>query len=426
MIAAGGCRCGGSSREVPGAEREPTLLERIDESLSAAGAFLASQQSADGSIRSRTYAALKDGWSLTTLSLATLRFVPQTSEIERAYRRGADFIASLVDDQGRIANDRERPQYAVYSIALAVLVLNAPGNERHLEARDALMEMLRSLQLTEHNGWQPSDPSYGGWSYYHDLPVKPDGPLTDVLLPANLTATLYAIGAIRLAGVASDDPAMVKALAFVKRCQNYADNPAQGDPDYDDGGFFMSPEVADENKAGTAGTDRFGRTRYRSYGSITADGLRAMIRLGMELDHPRVRAAADWLRLRFTAARTPGMFPPQDEYRRESTYYYYLWSVAHALRLLAIPEIRTRAGKLQWARVLANEVLQRQRPDGSWLNRYTEGREDDPIVATAFAAAALANAKIALTGEQQSHAALPQPETDAGPAGAGAAGDASR
>ena len=45
------------------------------------------------------------------------------------------------------------------------------------------------------------------------------------------------------------------------------------------------------------------------------------------------------------------------------------------------------------------------RADGTWHNRFTEGREDDPIVSTAFAIAALANARITLTGEQQSHAA---------------------
>lgn len=384
-----------------------TLVQRIDRSLAKAGAFLVAQQSPDGSIRSKTYAALKDGWSLTTLSLASLRFVPQSQEVKRAYRRGVDFIASLVDENGEIATGPDGPEYAVYSISLAILVLNAPGNERHAAARDALIAILRKLQLTEQNGWAPSDPSYGGWGYYRDIPKKPDGRITDVLLPSNLTATLYAIGAIRLAGVPDDDPSMVKTLSFVKRCQNYAGNPAQRDQKYDDGGFFMSPDVPDDNKAGVAGTDRFGRARYNSYGSMTADGLRALIRLGMDVDHPRVQAAANWLRQRYTPARTPGVFPPQDEYRRESTYYYYVWSASHALRLLAIPEIQTRAGKLHWAPLLAKAVLERQRPDGSWYNPFTEGREDDPVVATAFAVAALANARITLTGEQQSHAAAP-------------------
>jgi hypothetical protein len=404
-FAAGGCRKKESPPSAPPAEEGLTLLQRIDRSLGKAGSFLASQQDPDGSIRSKTYSALKDGWSLTTLTLASLRFVPQTPEVEKAYRRGADFIASLVDEKGQIATGPDGPKYAVYSIALAILVLNAPGNERHAKARDALIAILRRLQLTEQNGWQPSDPSYGGWGYYWDVPVKPDGPITDVLLPSNLTATLYAIGAIQLAGVPTDDPALVKALSFVKLFQNYSDNPAQRDEKYDDGGFFMAPDVPDDNKAGVAGTDRFGRTRYNSYGSMTADGLRALVRLGVDVEHARVQASADWLRARYTAARTPGVFPPQDEYRRESTYYYYAWSVAHALRLLAIAEIQTRAGKIAWAPVLAEEVLKRQRPDGTWHNRFTEGREDDPIVSTAFAIAALANARITLTGEQQSHAA---------------------
>ena len=36
-----------------------------------------------------------------------------------------------------------------------------------------------------------------------------------------------------------------------------------------------------QNKAGAAGMDRFGRQRMRSYGGMTADGIRAMIRCGL-------------------------------------------------------------------------------------------------------------------------------------------------
>jgi hypothetical protein len=42
---------------------------------------------------------------------------------------------------------------------------------------------------------------------------------------------------------------------------------------------------------------------------------------------------------------------------------------------------------------LAEELLRRQRPNGTWVNRYTDAKEDDPLVATPWAAAALAIAK---------------------------------
>jgi len=54
-----------------------------------------------------------------------------------------------------------RPVYPLYSAALGTIVLNAPGNERHRPARDALLATLRRLQLGSDNGWQPGDASFG-------------------------------------------------------------------------------------------------------------------------------------------------------------------------------------------------------------------------------------------------------------------------
>src|SRR5205807_5753523 len=65
-----------------------------------------------------------------------------------------------------------------------------------------------------------------------------------------------------------------KAGVFVRRCQNWADNCELRDSRFDDGGFFFLPDDPTRNKAGEAGTDRTGRTRFVSYGSTTADGLR--------------------------------------------------------------------------------------------------------------------------------------------------------
>jgi len=42
-----------------------------------------------------------------------------------------------------------------------------------------------------------------------------------------------------------------------------------------------------------------------------------------------------------------------------------------------------------WAPALARELIDRQNADGSWTNRFTDGKEDDPLVATPLALAAL-------------------------------------
>src|SRR5262249_36783499 len=133
---------------------------------------------------------------------------------------------------------------------------------------------------------------------------------------ADLSSTLFAIGALRIAGVAADDSAIRRALVFIERCQNLAANDRAGDPRFDDGVFFFSTTDSVRNKAGVAGPDRQGRLRYHSYGSATADGLRALLRCGLAKDHPRVVAARTWLEAHFSASSHPGTFEPARELER--------------------------------------------------------------------------------------------------------------
>ena len=65
-----------------------------------------------------------------------------------------------------------------------------------------------------------------------------------------------------------------------------------------------------------------------------------------------------------------------------SVYFYWCWSAAHALAAAGV-------GDVPWAEALAEELVRRQRPGGSWVNDAVEVREDDAIVATALAAGAL-------------------------------------
>jgi squalene-hopene/tetraprenyl-beta-curcumene cyclase len=189
--------------------------------------------------------------------------------------------------------------------------------------------------------------------------------------------------------VPAEDPAIRKALTFVERCQNVAADDRAGDPRFDDGGFFFTTTDPVRNKAGIAGKDRLGRTRYHSYGSATADGLRTLLRCGLAKDHPRVVAARGWLERHFSATSNPGTFEPAREVDRDATYFYYTWSVAHAFRALGVAEIQSNGQRIAWAEALASELIRRQRNDGTWSNRFTASKEDDPLVATPFAAGAL-------------------------------------
>jgi hypothetical protein len=220
------------------------------------------------------------------------------------------------------------------------------------------------------------------------ITVEPARPID-----ADLSSTLFAIGALRIAGLRADDPAIRKALIFIERCQNVDVSDRDIEPQFDDGGFFFSPTDPVRNKAGVAGTDRRGQVRYHSYGSATADGLRALLRCGVSHDHPRVAAARAWLENHFSAMFHPGTFEGAREVDRDATYFYYAWSVAHAFRSLGIKEIHSQGQKIAWADALAHELINRQRVDGTWTNRFSASKEDDPLVATSFAVGALGNCR---------------------------------
>src|SRR5262249_51357884 len=75
----------------------------------------------------------------------------------------------------------------------------------------------------------------------------------------------------------------------------FAAAPAGRAPASDDGAFFCAPGDPPRNKAGVAGTAHRGRERFASYGSTTADGLRALLACGLPRDGARVTAARHWL-----------------------------------------------------------------------------------------------------------------------------------
>jgi len=400
-------RCEDVTNPVDKPEEKTRWAGRIDAALKKAGGFLLDKQSADGAWRSQTYAALRGGPSLTPYVLSSLFYIPQTgTEAAAAYRKGVDYLVKYVGNDGHIKHEPGEFLYPVYTAAMASravpLLKRSP---RNLRAQRAYLAYLRRRQMNEQLGWNPEDREYGGWGFSVELPRKPapDQPPGRYFQP-NLSATLFGITALSSAKVPHDDPAYRQILVFVTRCQNFSDDPARRDPKYDDGGFFFMPADIWQNKAGPAGKDRFGRERMHSYGTMTADGLRALLRCGLAEDHPRVAAARKWLQKHFSAKNNPGKFPESRKMLRNATYFYWAWAVSHAFMALRIHKIQTAKEKeeVHWAHALAEELLSVQRPDGAWINRFTDAREDDPLVATPWAAASLAICRYVISGQMQS------------------------
>jgi squalene-hopene/tetraprenyl-beta-curcumene cyclase len=362
-----------------------TSAEVIDRALAIAAGYLSERQSPDGAWRSEVYGVFRNGDALTPLVLHALHAIGGAEDVQR---RGAAYLAAMIGPDGTIDAGPCGLTYPAYTAALSVLVLTRPCHAEYQPARDTWLSFLRRRQLTEALGWTPADSAYGGWGYSQDLPRKPaPGEPVPPLTDSNLSATAFALMALRAAGCADDDPALRRALVFVRRCQNVDDDPARRDPAFDDGGFFFMHGDPVRNKAGVAGRDRHGRQRFASYGSTTADGLRSLLACGLPRHHPRVRVALEWLEQPFCASAHPGRFAPGRAAVGASVYFYYCWSVAGAL---------SAAGAAHWAEALAEALLRCQRPDGSWCNRAVEVREDDPVVATSLAAGALALCRTAM------------------------------
>jgi hypothetical protein len=345
-------------------------------------------QSSDGAWRSPTYGVFRDGLALTPAVLKAVAFGPDVEGSGPARKRGAAFLAGRVRSDGSIDTGPFGLTYPVYTASAAAIVLGRIEVADGPRARDAWLRDLRRRQLTEDLGWDPSDPAYGGWGYAIEPPSKGDSDFKGAI-DADLSSTLFAVGALRSVDIELSDPSIRKAVVFLQRCQNLPEHGHESDSSFDDGGFFFSPTDPVRNKAGVAGKDRNGRARYHSYGSTTADGLRALLRCGLSPDHPRVVAARDWLEHHFSASTNPGVFEPIREDERDATYYYYAWSVAHAFRALDLRKLRASGHDVDWAAALSEELLRRQHSDGTWANRFTAAKEDDPLIATSFAAAAL-------------------------------------
>ena len=370
--------------EAPGPSLHPAQSRDFSQCLGEAAAFLMKQQSKDGAWRSEIYATFKGGAALTPLAICALQEAGSTGltetstlPIQVARRGGSEYLAKMVRPDGSIDEGADGIDYPVYTAALSVIALSHPDNKDLLNARDAWLKYLLNRQLTEKLGWNREDKQYGGWGYCRLIPKKPKpNEFAPPLVESNLSATVFAIDALKAAGV-KDKEVYEKALVFVRRCQN------------EDGGFHFIYDDPVRNKAGLAEQSPGNPPRFHSYGSTTADGLRSLILCG-EPEKTRIEAAKKWLQQNFRAGSHPGEYVKAHEPNREAVYYYYAASVARTLRLLddfELPDGR------DWRVELTKELVKRQRKDGSWANPVELVRENDPIVATASAVIALANCR---------------------------------
>jgi hypothetical protein len=216
----------------------------------------------------------------------------------------------------------------------------------------------------------------------------------------NLSATAFAVEAIHAviweegaySGLAIRPESQI-AAEFVERCQNWRYRPPASDAKFNDGGFHFMLGDPVRNKPGVAGVDSSGSTRFRSYGSATADGIWVLLAAKRHLQHnDREVAAQVWLSESFDGMNHPADYPEDRRSLQPALDYYYTASLLRAGLALggnrSLPEDSIFRDK-RWVERIAKELMARQQPDGSWRNPAVDVREDDPLIATSFALVAL-------------------------------------
>jgi hypothetical protein len=319
--------------------------------LFRAAHYLWAQQAADGGFHSATYGLLRSGQSLTPLVLGALLRVPDdiAPAPEGAVDRALAFIRAHTNAEGAVGRTGgDADDYPNYATSLAVRAMVTARRSAWARGIAPMVAQLRAQQFSEAHGWTPQHPAYGGWGMGGPIRRPPEAGHVD------LSMTRYILEALQASGVPASDPAMMRALVFLERSQNQ------------DGGFIFSPVTPALNKAGQAGGG------FVSYGTTTADGVLALRASGLPDSDERIRRAVGWLRVNHQPDRVPGFDEGDSPENSWSTglRFYYAAAVSRAL-----PD--------------ASVALPEQGDDGSFRNGNSRVKEDDPLIATAFAIHAL-------------------------------------
>lgn len=289
--------------------------------------------------------------------------------------RALDFLRGRTDERGAVLEPDRASAYKNYATALTLTALLDLDDEAHQGWVERLRAHLLEAQIEDQEGFSRLDYQYGAWNYY-EVDKRNH-------VRADISVCAYVVDALARAQVDADSRTVKLARRFLFKCQGVREGADEATQALLDGGFSFTPR---ESKAGMEVLEN-DDVVYPSYGSTTADGLRTLLHLGLASDHPRVKAAVDWLRQHYTLHRNPG-FPKDAAVRYDQAIlYYYYHSLARALEKLGENPFLTEGGARprRWDRELIDTLAFRQRGDGSFSNPEPTMGEQEPVLATALA-----------------------------------------
>ncbi len=287
-----------------------------------------------------------------------------------AVKRGIDFTLRFVQPDGGIYVPGEGMRN--YHTSVALMLLAATKDAAHAKTISRAQSFLKKLQWDDGEGHETSSSWYGGQGYGQHK--RPD-----------LSNTQLMLEALHQSGLDANDPVYRKAMVFVSRCQMLGTTNDQPFADSGgDGGFIYTPVNGGESKGGTEVVD--GKSRLRSYGSMTYAGFKSLLYAKVDRDDPRVKAAVAWIQRHYTLDHNPNMPGAQS---KEGLYYNY-YVMARALHAFGKGTITDKNGvPHEWRSELCEKLLSLQRDDGSWVNEADRWYEGNPALVTAYAVLAL-------------------------------------
>ena len=252
----------------------------------------------------------------------------------------------------------------------------ASGKEEFLPIIENAKNYLLTLQADESKGYRQEDKFYGGIGYGGSQRT-------------DLSNTQFAFEALNAAGLPKDHESYKKSLIFLSRSQNYSEtNTYTVEVDGisyvsgNDGGGAYYPG---NSMAGYLDLPN-GQKVPRSYGSMSYALLRGYLFAGLPQEDPRLKAVVSWIQKNYTVHENPGFDRREDLTAGMQGYFYYLLTMAKALDALGIETVKTPDGvEHNWRQELRDKLLSLQKPDGSWVNEFSERWwEGDPVLATSY------------------------------------------
>ncbi len=322
---------------------------------------------------------MRGGEALSAYLMYVLIQVPESvyRPEEALLEKGLQFLRKHINDKGVLGcQDPDILDYPNYATAHALMVLkhfNKSGDRSLIRRMESY---LFQQQFCEQRGIDSTNAAYGAWGFGESrLQAGQTGHV-------DLSHTRRILTALR--GSKGYAASAKKANCFLRLAQKQSEEVrihATGVPHRSipyDGGFFASPVTVGTNKGGVAVDSTEAPHYFRSYATATCDGILGLLAAGFDKDSPPVTDAFQWL-LAHPNWQYPEGIPLDDPDQWHEVMFYYHLAVRSEVYALLDSEVN-------WRPVVEGLLVSRQQPDGSFSNPMGgPNKEDDPMLATAFA-----------------------------------------